>query len=209
VKRPSTFTFASWLAAICIGLAGTQVAAQEMTLEQKMAVCTGCHGADGNSTGITGPSLAGQHARYLERQLHAYKDGERPDPTMAAQVLALALSDQDIVDLAAHYSDETIAIKGANPELIDTGERIYRAGIPERDIPACIACHGPQGTGNSPAGYPSVSHQHATYLAKTLRDYRSGTRKSDAELNQMMRNVAELLTDPEIQALANYMQGLN
>jgi len=112
-------------------------------------------------------------------------------------------------DIAAFYAAQSIAVKGADPALVERGQRIYRAGVPERDIAACIACHGPAGKGNPLAGYPRVSHQHAPYLAATLRAYQSGDRRSDVSLNQMMRNVAELLLDDEIDALASYMQGLN
>jgi cytochrome c553 len=139
--------------------------------------------------------------------MQAYREGERADPGM--QQFAQSLSAEDVSDIAAYFTTQTMAPKGADPALADRGESIYRGGVPERGIAACIACHGPTGKGNPLAGYPRVSHQHAPYLATTLRDYRSGARSSDAGLNQMMRNVAELLLDDEIEALASYMQGLN
>jgi cytochrome c553 len=176
--------------------------------QAKSAVCAACHGTDGNSTAnAEWPSLSAQHAAYTARQLQAYKDGQRPDPGM--QGFAQSLSDEDMADLAAFYATQPIAVKGADPELVARGQRIYRGGIAERGVAACIACHGPSGKGNPLAGFPRVSHQHAPYLAATLRAYRSGARRSDAALNQMMRNVAELLLDDEIEALASYMQGLN
>jgi cytochrome c553 len=176
--------------------------------QAKAAICAACHGTDGNSTAnAEWPSLAGQHPAYTVRQLQAYQDGQRPDPGM--QGFAQTLSDQDMRDIAAFYAAQSIAVKGADPALVERGQRIYRAGVPERDIAACIACHGPAGKGNPLAGYPRVSHQHAPYLAATLRAYQSGDRRSDVSLNQMMRNVAELLLDDEIDALASYMQGLN
>lgn len=176
--------------------------------QAKAAVCAACHGADGNSTANPEwPSLAGQHTVYLERQLQAYRDAQRPDPGM--QSFAQSLSEQDMLDIAAYFSAQTITVKGADPALVDRGQRIYRGGIPERGIAACIACHGPSGSGNPLAGYPRLSHQHAPYLSATLRAYRSGDRRSDTALNQVMRNVAELLLDDEIEALASYMQGLN
>jgi cytochrome c553 len=153
------------------------------------------------------PALAGQHAAYLERQIAAFRSGERTD--VAMQPMVANLSEEDIRDIAAWFSSQTMTPKGADPALVERGQRIYRGGVPERGIAACVACHGPSGQGNPLAGYPRVSHQHAAYLAKTLRDYRSGTRFSDAELNQMMRNTAELLLDEEIDALASYMQGLH
>jgi len=195
-----------------LGLASFPLLAQEGTVEagqEKLTglACTGCHGMDGNAPASQWPSLAGQHATYTRRQLEAYQEGERADQLMEMPVEGL--SGQDIRDIAAYYAAQSMNVKGADPALVERGERIYRGGIPERDIAACIACHGPAGKGNPLAGYPRVSHQHAAYLEKTLRDYRSGARRSDAELNQMMRNVAEMLLDDEIRALASYMQGLN
>lgn len=192
-------------------LAAGRLYAQDGSAEAgqaKSAVCAACHGADGNSTAnAVWPSLAAQHPAYTVHQLQAYKDAQRPDPGM--QGFAQSLTDEDMRDLAVFYAAQPITVKGADPELVDRGQRIYRAGIAERGIAACIACHGPSGKGNPLAGYPRVSHQHAPYLATTLRAYRSGERRSDAPLNQMMRNVAELLLDDEIEALASYMQGLN
>ncbi len=172
----------------------------------KTVACAACHGADGNSMTPAWPTLAGQHARYIVNQLHAFKDRQRMDAGM--QGFAAALSDEDIEDIAAYYATQTTAPQGADPALVSLGEQIYRGGIPERGIAACIACHGPSGKGNALSGYPRVSHQHSAYLASTLRAYAAGNRRSDADLNQMMRNVAELLLDDEIDALASYMQGL-
>jgi len=201
-----------WFTAAALALGSTPTLAQEGSAsdgKDKSAPCTACHGTDGNSmAAVLGPSLAGQHPEYLVNQLQAFKDGERPDVS-SMRATAATLSEQDMRDIAAYFGEQSITVKGADPELVTRGERIYRGGIPEREVPACIACHGPSGAGNELAGYPRVSHQHSVYLAKTLRDYRSGDRRSDAELNQMMRNVAEFLLDDEIDALASYMQGLN
>lgn len=207
--RPSMKTLSVLAAAVC-SLYGVTAPAQEGSAtagDTKSVPCSGCHGADGNSVNAIWPSLAAQHATYLVRQLEAFRDKERSDAGM--QGFAATLSDEDMSDLAAYFETQTMSVKGADPSLVARGQRIYRGGIPEREIPACIACHGPEGAGNPPAGYPRLSHQYSDYLAKTLRDYRSGDRRSDTSLNQMMRNVAELLLDDEIDALASYMQGLN
>jgi len=73
-------------------------------------------------------------------------------------------------------------------------------------VAACEACHGPTGSGNPAANYPSLQGQHATYTALQLKAYRSGERSTDP--NQMMRNIANGLTDDEIEAVASYIQGL-
>lgn len=174
--------------------------------QTKSAVCAACHGADGNSINPIWPSLAGQHTRYIVNQLNAYKNGERVDAGMRG--FAATLSDADMLDVAAYFASQQATPRGADPAQVGLGQQIYRGGVPERGVPACIACHGPAGNGNPLAAFPRVSNQHATYLATTLRAYAAGERRSDGQLNQMMRNVAESLLDEEIEALASYMQGL-
>jgi cytochrome c553 len=141
------------------------------------------------------------------RQLRAFKNGERTDVTM--KPFADMLSEQDMLDVAAYFAEQTPAPKGADPALAGLGQQIYRGGIPARGVAACIACHGPTGSGNPLAAYPRISNQHAAYTTKQLNSYASGDRRSDVDLNQMMRNVAGLLFEDEIRALASYVQGLN
>ena len=172
----------------------------------KSATCAACHGVDGNSVTPDWPSLAGQHPEYIARQLKAFKTDERKSVTM--KPFAQMLSDQDVADVAAYFAAQKPTPKGADPALIGLGQQIYRGGIPTRGIPACIACHGPTGHGNPFAAYPRIGWQHAPYVTKSLQDYKSGERASDGG-NQMMRNVASLLKDDEIRALASYVQGLD
>jgi cytochrome c553 len=173
----------------------------------KSSTCAACHGADGNSVTPDWPMLAGQHASYIARQLRAFKNGERTDVTM--KPFADLLSDQDVLDVAAYFAAQTPTPKGADPALVNLGQQIYRGGVPERGIAACIACHGPEGTGNPLAAYPRISGQHAAYTIKQLNAYARDERRSDVEVNQMMRNIAELLIEDEIRALASYIQGLD
>ncbi len=201
--------------AITGSLLAAEVLAQEGSGQQgsvdagrtKSTTCAACHGVDGNSVTPDWPSLAGQHASYIARQLHAFQDGERQDVSMTA--FATTLSDQDILDVAAYFSTQTPTPKGADPALVSLGQQIYRGGVPERGVAACAGCHGPGGHGNPLAGYPRISSQHAAYVTKTLNQYAAGERRSDVEQNQMMRNVAGLLLEDEIRALASYVQGLH
>lgn len=172
--------------------------------QAKAIVCAACHGVDGNSLNPEWPSIAGQNEAYLVRSMKAFKSGERSNVLMTAQ--AAPLGDQDIADLAAYFASKTRQPKTANPDLVVTGERLYRGGNKDSGIGACIACHGPDGAGNAPAGYPAIGGQHAAYTAAQLKAYRSGERSSDA--NQMMRNTTARLTDAEIEAVASYIQGL-
>ena len=189
-------------------LSGARAIAQTGSAEAgqaKSAICASCHGVDGNSVTPEWPSLAGQHESYIVRQLEAYRNGERQDVGM--QNFAAMLSEQDMHDIAAFFSSQAMRAKGADPALVSLGEEIYRGGLPDRAIPACIACHGPTGSGNPLAAYPRVSGQHATYTLATLRAYSSDARKSDGEA-QTMRNVAEHLLEDEMHAVASYIQGL-
>jgi cytochrome c553 len=171
----------------------------------RSAACGACHGADGNSVNPQWPSIAGQNATYIANTLRAFQEGTRSDVLMTAQ--AQSLSEQDIDNLAAYFSAQKATGRTADPKLAEAGERLYRGGNKESNLTACIGCHGPTGSGNEPAGYPSLSGQHAAYTAKQLGDYQSKTRKSDGN-TQIMRNVAARLTQDEINSLAAYIQGL-
>lgn len=203
--RPAvTGVFLTLTTAGILAMPAAQAAGSVEAGQTKAMVCMGCHGPGGNSFNPEWPRLAGQHATYTVRALRAFKTGERTNPLMLAQ--AMALSDQDMEDLGAYFASTQPQPQAADPGLAAEGERLYRGGNKETGTSACIACHGPNGAGNGPAGYPSVAGQHATYAANQLRAYRAGQRSSDA--NQMMRNTTARLTDAEIDALASYMQGL-
>jgi cytochrome c553 len=174
--------------------------------QAKSTPCVACHGVNGNSANPEWPSLAGQSAPYIVKQLKAFKAGERQNPLMTP--MAQPLSDDDIEDLAAYYSQQTRTGLEAEPSKVAEGQRLYRGGDPVAGIPACTACHGPSGKGIAAAGYPSLQSQHATYVAAQLRAYRAGTRTTDQSHNRMMRDVANRLTDAQIDAVAQYVQGL-
>ena len=170
----------------------------------KSVTCAACHGQDGNSINPEWPSLAGQNEKYLLRSLKSFKQGTRQNVLMNSQ--AVGLDDQAMEDLAAFYASQTPGRQTTDPALVGQGERLYRGGNIERGVSACIACHGPLGHGNPGAGYPSVAGQHATYTKSQLLAYRANARATDP--NQIMRNIAQLMTEDEIAAVASYMQGL-
>ena len=186
-------------------LTPAQAAGSAEAGQARSVVCAACHGADGNSFNPEWPSLAGQNENYLLKSLQSFKDGSRQNVLMNAQ--AAGLSEQDMLDLAAWFSAQKLAGKTADPALVSSGERLFRGGNKTSGIPACDACHGPSGQGNSPAGWPAIAGQHATYSANQLIAYRSKQRTTDGD-TQMMRIVASALTDEEIQAVTSYVQGL-
>jgi len=172
--------------------------------KNKSQVCAACHNADGNSVNPVWPKLADQNPHYIDLQLHYFKSGKRQNAIMNGQ--AAGLSDQDMADLAAYFSSQTLKPGTTDPKLAKQGEKLYRGGDASKGVPACIACHGPSGLGNNAAGYPRIGGQHAQYIIAQLNNYASGQRKTDP--NQMMRNVASRLSDDQMQAVASYLEGL-
>ncbi len=192
-------TFGLAQAAFAQGETGSAEAGQA-----KAATCVACHGLDGNSANPEWPSLAGQHAEYIVKQLKAFKGGARTNVLMAP--MAATLSDQDMLDLGAYFASKQGKGLEADAAKVALGQKVYRGGDKKSELTACIACHGPSGSGNPAALYPALKGQHATYVAAQLRAYKRGERATDQ--NQMMRNVAAVLTDEQIDALASYVQGL-
>ena len=172
--------------------------------------CAACHGADGNSISTDWPKLSGQNQKYLYEQLKYFRDGNRMNALMMSVTPYLqTLSDEDLKDIAAFYSQYNITVGQAknDEELLALGTQLYRFGNMKKQIPACTSCHSVYGEGNSLAGYPSIAGQQVGYLTSTLKAYRSKERNT-GESALVMQSIAENLSDFEIDALANYMHGL-
>jgi len=178
----------------------------------KSAVCSACHGPNGNSVNPEWPRLAGQSAVYVAEQLRLFRSGVRNNPVM--KPLAASLSDQDIDDLAVYYEAQTPQGLEADPSYWKAGEALYLRGDREREVPACVACHGPVGRGNLAAGYPALRAQQSVYVVKQLNDYASGARYSAANPASASRNgvmmftIAKRLTAEQIRDVASYVQGM-
>lgn len=201
------------VAAALLSLSAASVSAESLVEgtadagQAKAVVCGACHGIDGNSVNPEWPNLAGQHARYTYDALTAFRNGLRQNALMSGQ--AMALSETEMRDLAVYFEVQTPAAKSvADPDLLDKGQRIYRGGIPEKNVAACIACHGPTGKGNPAVPYPVIGGQYAVYAAKQLRDYASGARKGVAG-KRIMADIASRLSEDEILAVSSYVQGLH
>ncbi len=192
--------------------------------KEKAAACISCHGDNGNSIVSSFPKLAQQHSSYLIKQLKAFKSGTRQNPMMSS--IAMGLTDEDMIDIAAYYAelevsanqlpvldDEDEDQKPAATEggkkadgqdkiqaIIAQGSDLYRNGDLTREVSACIACHGPFGEGNKPAGYPLLKSQHADYLIKTLSDFKNDSRSNNPE--NIMHMIAKKMTDEEIKAVS-------
>ena len=172
-------------------------------------VCAACHGADGNSAIPANPVLAGQHPDYSFKQLMNFKaDGgkpaERPSAVMSA--IVAGLTRDDMANAALFFGTQQPKPRAArDAELVKLGQEIYRGGVLAKGVPACASCHGPNGSG-TPVQFPRLAGQHAQYTADQLKAFRAGQRANDP--NRMMRVVALKLTDREVDAVAQYIQGL-
>lgn len=176
--------------------------------EAKAAACGACHGMDGNSADPQYPKIAGQHERYIARQLALFKSGARENPIMLG--FAAALSEQDMRDLGAFYASKAVTPGVADETLYPRGEQIYRGGDRASGTPACMACHGPAGSGNPGARYPALAGQHANYTRGQLQKFRDGmVWGRDTEANVVMSGAAAYLSDGDIEALSTYLEGLH
>ena len=173
--------------------------------QDKVAVCSACHGSDGNSVVGLWPSLAGQNEKYLTKQLRLVKSGDRVIASMTG--LLDNLEDSDLEDIAAYYASQKNTVGQTDESKVELGRKLYYAGNLEKGVPACSACHSPRGLGNAPAAYPLLSGQQPEYVAKALKDYRSGARVNE-DPSKIMAAIAYKLDDEEIEALSSFVHGL-
>lgn len=167
-------------------------------------VCAACHNADGNSASPANPSLAGQGYDYLYKQLTNFKSGERKSPVMGG--IVASLSPADMKNLAAYFSEKQAKNRTAKDmEKALLGQKIYRGGVQGSGVPACASCHGANGQG-IPVQFPRLAGQHAGYTLDQLNKFRAGDRANDAA--KMMRVISAKMTPQEMEAVAQYVEGL-
>jgi cytochrome c553 len=198
--------FGLTLSAVAIVAEEHATAKADLAKGQAAAItCAACHGGDGNSAIAINPSLAGQHAQYITKQLMNFKSGERNNAIMKGMVAVLA-TDEDMKNVAAYYAAQKPRPGIARDQaLVDAGQKIYRGGDVVTGIPACAGCHSPSGAG-IPAQYPRLAGQMKEYTLAQLRAFRAGERANDNAA--MMRTIAGKLSDKQMEALAEYVSGL-
>ncbi len=215
MKSPVVQTLLAHSLAVCLAvplalLSGAALAAEAKPVfkadvakgQQLAAACMACHTADGSRGSPANPILQGQHPEYIVKQLTEYKSGKRKNAIM--QGMAAALSEEDMKHIAAFYGS-----KQAKPgfakvkDTVSLGEQIWRGGIPAKAVPACAACHSPNGAG-IPSQYPRISGQHGDYTEAQLLAFRSGARGNNAQ----MMTIAGKMNDREIKAVSDYAAGL-
>ena len=175
--------------------------------QAKAAACGACHGMDGNSTDPQYPKLAGQSEQYIVSQLMRFKSGTRQNAIM--QGMASTLAPQDMHDVGAYFASQKRLPGVADEKLASEGEKLYREGDSGRGIPACMACHGPDGAGNPGWRVPNIGGQHADYVQTQLKAWHDGaTWGSDAHA-RIMPSIAQNLTEQDIAAVSSYVEGLH
>ncbi|HYR36021.1 MAG TPA: c-type cytochrome [Burkholderiales bacterium] len=184
---------AALAAALFVGAAG---AADVEAGRQKAAVCAECHGPDGNSSDPAVPSLAGQPAQFLSGQLFFFREEYRREPRMSPA--AKALSNSDMNDLAAYFA----SVKPAPPKHVTTPENEQR-GLELTQKFRCVQCHsaGLQGQQH----VPRIAGQQPEYLRAQLRGFKQRTR---SDIDGYMTQMAQPLSDHEIDVLVDYIAGL-
>lgn len=173
----------------------------------KAIICIGCHGIDGNNDNGLYPILAGQGEAYLTKQLTDFKTGARVEEHMSSMVEALSL--QDIPHMASYFAKQKRKGSTLTPASSDKdkGKNIYLNGLVSKSVTPCAACHAIDGMGNNAAKFPALAGQHADYVTKMLKEFRSGKRHNDP--TKMMRNIAVNFSDSEITDLSNYISTMN
>jgi len=175
--------------------------------EAKAAACGACHGMDGNSTDKQYPKLAGQNEAYLTRQITLFQTQKRQNAIMMG--FAASLSVQDMHDIGAYFAAKNSLPGVADEKLLERGQALYRGGDADLGVPACMACHGPDGRGMAGAGYPQLAGQWADYVTAKLKDWKNGTSWGDDANAKIMPAIAKQLGESDIAALASYVEGLH
>lgn len=166
-------------------------------------VCAACHGPDGNSPEPAFPKLAGLNAEYVVRELKNFKAGDRHSEVMAP--IIASLDPDDFKAFGAYFSaQKRVPGKVRDPAAADAGAKLYRDGDEQRGIPSCGGCHGSEAEGGK--RFPRLAGQHREYLIEQMKNFRSG--KRDYAAARSMREVAKRMSDDDINATAEYLQGL-
>lgn len=175
--------------------------------QAKAAACGACHGMDGNSSDAQYPKLADQSEQYIVTQLMRFKSGVRQNAIM--QGMASTLSPQDMHDIGAYFSQQKRMPGVADAKLAQDGGKLYREGDPDRGVPACMACHGPDGAGNPGWRVPNIGGQHADYVQAQLKAWHDGAAWGTDTHAQIMPMIAQHLTEQDIAAVSSYVEGLH
>lgn len=187
-------------------MSGAAMAGDAAAGKAKSAACGGCHGMDGNSPIPTYPKLAGQNEAYIVKQVKDFKaNSDRQNAIMFGMVAAL--SDEDAADIGAYFQSQSVKDAAASDAAkAAAGREMYKGGDMQKGIPACQACHGPNGSGTAGIGYPQLGGQYVEYTLAQLKAFKDGTRKNDDKM--LMRSIVEKMSEEDMTAVANYIATL-
>ena len=177
--------------------------------EAKNAMCIGCHGIKGYQASFPEvykvPMISGQSAKYIVASLNAYKKGERKHPSMRG--ISETLSDQDMADLAAYYSNSGVV---AGKEPPEKPAKEARADVQALLAKAnCASCHGANFSKPIDPSYPKLAGQHADYLYVALKAYKVEKNPKVGRGNAIMSGMAKQYTNAELKAMSNYIASLD
>ncbi|WP_306118856.1 MULTISPECIES: c-type cytochrome [unclassified Roseitalea] len=166
--------------------------------------CITCHGAQGEGDGSGAfPRLTSLPAWYMYKQLIDYASGDRPNRVMSR--IASRLTEYEMEAVSAYYSvlrsPREPVIGEVDGELLQWGAQLGAVGSAERGIPACVNCHGPNGSGLAPS-VPYLAGQYARYMEYQLQLWKEGVRDNDP-LN-VMSTIAQKMTEYDMRAVSEY-----
>lgn len=169
--------------------------------------CASCHGVDGAGNAEAGfPVLARMPPAYFTKQIADFKAGTRLSSIMTP--IAMAMSAEAVDASARHYASQALPDTAAmtpDSAVLLRGRSLATSGAWERGVPPCFKCHATDGRGIEPA-FPPIAGQHAAYTVSQLQGWKTGVRSNDPQ--DLMKAVAEKLTDEEIQAVAEYLASM-
>jgi cytochrome c553 len=186
---------------LAAGVVSTAAAQEEPSFVQ---LCGACHPAGRPAPSPAFPSLSGQHAEYLLKQLRDYKSGRRATAIMTGPLASVPAS--ALAALATYFGRQSPPVARApiDAALAERGEAIYTGGIPAAHVANCAGCHEANGAGH--AKFPRLAGLSADYVEQQLADFRAGRRANDRA--RVMRVVTAGLTDEDIKAVAEYIATL-
>ncbi len=156
-----------------------------------ITACVACH----NDKMVANPILDGQHAKYIEKQLHDLKKDLRVHAQM--QGIAKTLDEKQITELSKAFASKEWANPNpkSNPAIQEEGKNLVRKGN-------CTRCHGSEleGTYN----IPRLAGQRPEYLKTTLLQYKNKERNNFPPMSSMLNRYSE----EEIGVMAEYIAGL-
>lgn len=213
-RRPTRRTHAAVIAALLVlasqARGEPEAGAQDLSGARHVAeqVCAACHGVGGQSNQGAYPSLAGQNADYLLKQMRQFKGNAGEKPLRNNEVMRAVMepfNDNEMQNLARYFSQRAPArSQPVSADLVEPGRVIYWKGNPANGLPACVSCHRSGGEGIAP-DFPRIGGQQSEYVEKQLRAWRTGLRGGPGKL---MSLIVPLMSDGEIEAVAQYVAQL-